>query len=43
MGDFHIIFLRRAEQLLNDQINTLRRSQTKMRKAIKQLEAQEKK
>ena len=42
MGDMHIIFLQ-LDKHLNDQINALRRSQAKIRKAIKQLEEQEKK
>lgn len=42
MGDMHIIFLQLSKHL-NDQINALRRSQTQIRKAIKQLEEQEKK
>lgn len=42
VGDMHIIFLQLNKQL-NDQINALRRSQTQMRKVIKQLEEQEKK
>lgn len=42
VGDMRIIFLQLNKQL-NDQINALRRSQTQIRKAIKQLEEQEKK
>ena len=42
MGDMRIMFLR-LDKYLNDQINALRRSQTKMRKVIKQLETQKRK
>lgn len=35
-GDLKITFLEQADKLLNDQINALRRSQTRLRRAIKQ-------
>lgn len=34
MEDLRILFLRQADRQLNDLINTLRRSQAKMRKAL---------